>query len=105
MKVVRCAARWNRSDKLRDFGVNQHAIPAIAGRHCALIRKLYDRLWYLTSLTRSLRAHDKKRFRTTVLDAKRLAGTDKNAGLGLNLRSEEHTSELQSQSNLVCRLL
>src|SRR2546430_5967072 len=26
------------------------------------------------------------------------------AGLGL-LRSEEHTSELQSQSNLVCRLL
>src|SRR2546430_5187355 len=25
--------------------------------------------------------------------------------LGGNLRSEEHTSELQSQSNLVCRLL
>src|SRR2546430_5532223 len=25
--------------------------------------------------------------------------------LGLSLRSEEHTSELQSQSNLVCRLL
>src|SRR5256886_10657231 len=25
--------------------------------------------------------------------------------LSLNLRSEEHTSELQSQSNLVCRLL
>src|SRR2546427_4609169 len=25
--------------------------------------------------------------------------------LGLNSRSEEHTSELQSQSNLVCRLL
>src|SRR5688572_32334706 len=25
--------------------------------------------------------------------------------LGLGLRSEEHTSELQSQSNLVCRLL
>src|SRR2546430_7460995 len=25
--------------------------------------------------------------------------------LGYNLRSEEHTSELQSQSNLVCRLL
>src|SRR2546430_13557850 len=24
---------------------------------------------------------------------------------GVNLRSEEHTSELQSQSNLVCRLL
>src|SRR2546430_13165266 len=26
-------------------------------------------------------------------------------GLGLTHRSEEHTSELQSQSNLVCRLL
>src|SRR2546430_9580488 len=26
-------------------------------------------------------------------------------GLGRGLRSEEHTSELQSQSNLVCRLL
>src|SRR6266853_1735421 len=26
-------------------------------------------------------------------------------GLHLSLRSEEHTSELQSQSNLVCRLL
>src|SRR2546427_5260966 len=25
--------------------------------------------------------------------------------LGIGLRSEEHTSELQSQSNLVCRLL
>src|SRR2546430_8185600 len=25
--------------------------------------------------------------------------------LGLNFRSEEHTSELQSQSNIVCRLL
>src|SRR5688572_31894129 len=26
-------------------------------------------------------------------------------GLGMDARSEEHTSELQSQSNLVCRLL
>src|SRR2546430_12412627 len=26
-------------------------------------------------------------------------------GVGILLRSEEHTSELQSQSNLVCRLL
>src|SRR2546430_4082940 len=29
----------------------------------------------------------------------------KSAGRQLSLRSEEHTSELQSQSNLVCRLL
>src|SRR2546430_10728641 len=27
------------------------------------------------------------------------------AGIGISERSEEHTSELQSQSNLVCRLL
>src|SRR2546430_5376945 len=27
------------------------------------------------------------------------------SGAGLSARSEEHTSELQSQSNLVCRLL
>src|SRR2546430_10910046 len=27
------------------------------------------------------------------------------SGWGANARSEEHTSELQSQSNLVCRLL
>src|SRR2546430_7038415 len=27
------------------------------------------------------------------------------AGVAMGLRSEEHTSELQSQSNLVCRLL
>src|SRR2546430_8202919 len=39
-------------------------------------------------------------------------GIDRRAGLGepetctaINARSEEHTSELQSQSNLVCRLL
>src|SRR2546430_12694252 len=29
----------------------------------------------------------------------------RSAGEGARLRSEEHTSELQSQSNLVCRLL
>src|SRR5688572_29816373 len=30
---------------------------------------------------------------------------DANDFFGINYRSEEHTSELQSQSNLVCRLL
>src|SRR2546430_11199536 len=33
------------------------------------------------------------------------ANGDFNANAGGNSRSEEHTSELQSQSNLVCRLL
>src|SRR2546430_13736416 len=31
--------------------------------------------------------------------------TSRSASAALNIRSEEHTSELQSQSNLVCRLL
>src|SRR2546427_5244214 len=36
----------------------------------------------------------------------RYSGTDTTLGLAFaNTRSEEHTSELQSQSNLVCRLL
>src|SRR2546430_7866276 len=35
----------------------------------------------------------------------RLAREDAVAALGIDVRSEEHTSELQSQSNLVCRLL
>src|SRR5688572_32172776 len=33
------------------------------------------------------------------------SGATDGFGLGLSVRSEEHTSELQSQSNLVCRLL
>src|SRR2546430_13701738 len=44
-----------------------------------------------------------------VLDADPLAGTRHIAGhrlrIGAVFRSEEHTSELQSQSNIVCRLL
>src|SRR5438270_4328334 len=33
------------------------------------------------------------------------AGSDLEGSIGAHARSEEHTSELQSQSNLVCRLL
>src|SRR2546430_11191114 len=36
-----------------------------------------------------------------ALGRRRVAGADQ----GADVRSEEHTSELQSQSNLVCRLL
>src|SRR5688572_4030051 len=36
---------------------------------------------------------------------RRLAHPLSDGGRGLRPRSEEHTSELQSQSNLVCRLL
>src|SRR2546430_10672263 len=41
------------------------------------------------------------RFSASTLASRRL----KNSGLRAIGRSEEHTSELQSQSNLVCRLL
>src|SRR2546430_8878787 len=34
-----------------------------------------------------------------------LAVEERRPGAAMGLRSEEHTSELQSQSNLVCRLL
>src|SRR2546430_13317167 len=57
-------------------------------------------LFPYTTLFRSLRAVDRRATRAT--------GARSRHGLGLHrhrLRSEEHTSELQSQSNLVCRLL
>src|SRR3989475_7229056 len=42
---------------------------------------------------------------TGALATLKLAAILHRSGATLNLRSEEHTSELQSQSNLVCRLL
>src|SRR5688572_12242494 len=57
---------------------------------------------------------------TRALNARSVSGTDADAGIAgasgrhqswersdvsIRIRSEEHTSELQSQSNLVCRLL
>src|SRR2546430_4503642 len=51
-------------------------------------------------------------FRSAVPDApttvdlyKRAMGASSTSGASIPWRSEEHTSELQSQSNLVCRLL
>src|SRR3972149_7663898 len=43
-------------------------------------------------------------FRSIVLGG-RVGGSDGESDGGWSQRSEEHTSELQSQSNLVCRLL
>src|SRR5688572_32250064 len=49
-----------------------------------------------------VRSRDRRRGRGSVrLDVRQRA----HAGLRRRRRSEEHTSELQSQSNLVCRLL
>src|SRR5256886_8628015 len=43
--------------------------------------------------------------REGLLRAAWIANTQPQGPVYVNLRSEEHTSELQSQSNLVCRLL
>src|SRR5256886_6306882 len=64
------------------------------GRHtlediAAHMRELACAYWAITD-------HSKSSFVANGLDAKRLRD---------QIRSEEHTSELQSQSNLVCRLL
>src|SRR5688572_31641635 len=48
---------------------------------------------------------DHERPAEVLLDAQREAELDVEQDLSRPLRSEEHTSELQSQSNLVCRLL
>src|SRR2546427_9023660 len=68
-------------------------------------------LFPYTTLFRSIRTKAQKQEQVTAL-AKRLARSSTvyvTDFTGLNVaritRSEEHTSELQSQSNLVCRLL
>src|SRR2546427_6613193 len=58
-------------------------------------------LFPYTTLFRSVFVVDcRGRVRTLTRTAPRLEG-----GIAVAPRSEEHTSELQSQSNLVCRLL
>src|SRR2546430_6378367 len=70
-------------------------------------------LFPYTTLFRSLRSHAQEHgfgdrlhllgYRADVADI--LAAADLYVMPSLSERSEEHTSELQSQSNLVCRLL
>src|SRR2546430_12419688 len=60
-------------------------------------------LFPYTTLFRSPEAHE--RVRGVHGEVVRLAGTEPVGDAHRLLRSEEHTSELQSQSNLVCRLL
>src|SRR2546428_7156102 len=64
-------------------------------------------LFPYTTLFRSPR-YDQKAFpaearRNALLPV--VAGSDTNGALRIHQRSEEHTSELQSRSDLVCRLL
>src|SRR5205085_8059190 len=66
-------------------------------------------LFPYTTLFRSHRADQNERAdRAAVLDESaptRVLGHAKSIRGSIATRSEEHTSELQSQSNLVCRLL
>src|SRR2546427_5801644 len=63
-------------------------------------------LFPYTTLFRSavLRFRDLRRRRHTGSSARRVSQSLR-SDVGKKSRSEEHTSELQSQSNLVCRLL
>src|SRR2546430_12587049 len=56
-------------------------------------------LFPYTTLFRSLKET------STCGSSRRTASTSSTSAREIPLRSEEHTSELQSQSNLVCRLL
>src|SRR2546430_3717242 len=67
-------------------------------------------LFPYTTLFRSIMRHDADRVAglelvAQLLDALRARRVERRRGLVEQQRSEEHTSELQSQSNLVCRLL
>src|SRR5688572_31026973 len=53
----------------------------------------------------ALQIGDRQRYRFTVLISGYRSPAVMPFGATSSMRSEEHTSELQSQSNLVCRLL
>src|SRR2546430_2975905 len=63
-------------------------------------------LFPYTTLFRSLQTGEIKRQLAAIADAAtRFERSWSGSPIGYHSRSEEHTSELQSQSNLVCRLL
>src|SRR5256886_15065924 len=62
-------------------------------------------LFPYTTLFRSRSRGGVDRCRRVAAFGQTRRGSDQREGGGIAARSEEHTSELQSQSNLVCRLL
>src|SRR2546430_5854583 len=62
-------------------------------------------LFPYTTLFRSFRRRQHGVLPTALPRARRHAAPHRRLSRGSAVRSEEHTSELQSQSNLVCRLL
>src|SRR5579859_2597749 len=71
-----------------------------AGRPRARLRRAPGRA--MTAAARPLRA-DALRNRQRVLEVAQEVLATEGIGVPIDERSEEHTSELQSQSNLVCR--
>src|SRR2546427_9108363 len=60
---------------------------------------------YTTLFRSSYIVFDSEQIRPALAHAREAGGVEPKAALKVFHRSEEHTSELQSQSNLVCRLL
>src|SRR5688500_15791284 len=72
----------------------------LAEQHARNIKRLLRKTPYRVELlTGSLRAAEKRRLQNALKEG------EINAVVGTQARSEEHTSELQSPCNLVCRLL
>src|SRR2546427_551520 len=76
----------------------------------AYVTALADRLGLQLNATGQAYADFATKARGTALEGAQVQTiftgiASANAAIGLSVRSEEHTSELQSQSNLVCRLL
>src|SRR5690606_40603023 len=66
-----------------------------SSRILRLMNRTYDRAWYLQKI-KDIR---------DILGSTCGISSDMIAGFCTETRSEEHTSELQSRENLVCRLL
>src|SRR2546427_9567854 len=116
MSFQRECVFFQAEDGIRDLtvtGVQTCALPIC--RHCSLLHG-----WYAAELVAQRSNPGQQHALASIADrscefkafARRGGGTDGEAcrhghacGAEMQCRSEEHTSELQSQSNLVCRLL
>src|SRR5438034_6938681 len=81
-------------------------MPVANGRRVAVIAGCRTPFCRSGTVLKDARAVDLARFvARELLERTNLYGADVNAVIFGQVRSEEHTSELQSHSDLVCRLL
>src|SRR2546430_7867359 len=95
----RCALREGHGDVSGFFFFNDTATTEI------YTLSLHDALPILGVVAEPAPAHALRNHVANVAIGAVTAQVDSEDALEPHLRSEEHTSELQSQSNLVCRLL